>query len=175
VCDISRGTSVHPFFQVATTPNPATSTAFLIKQSDMTTFVGRNESLTAEVLWTVKIVTSHYCDNVAALFGRMFPDSVIVAQFTCGERKCAHVACFGIAPYFSQQLVLMFDESANKATQTKQMDIQQVESRYLTSQLLGHSVATDMLGKITSCFAENEIDISKVVQLSVTKCQFKIT
>jgi len=62
-------------------------------------------------------------------------------------------------PYFKQQLdgfVLMFDESANKATQTKRRDIhlrfwknQQVESRYLTSQFLGHSAATDMLGKIT--------------------------
>jgi len=193
VCDISRGTSVHPFFEVATTPNPTTSTALLPKQSGMTTFVGGNKSLTAEVLWTVKVMTSHYSykssDNVAALFGRMFPDSATVAQFTCGERKCAYVACFGIVPYFKQQLVkdikqldgcvLMFAESANKATQTKQMDIhlrfwknQQVESRYLTSHFLGHSAATDMLGKITSCFAENEIDISRFTDSFASRQDF---
>jgi len=65
---------------VATTPNSATSTALLRQQSGMITFVGRNKSLTAEV------ITSHYsyqsCDNVAALFGHMSPDSAIASSFT---------------------------------------------------------------------------------------------
>ena len=58
--------------------------------------------------------------------------------------------------------LLMFDESANKTTQTKQMDIHlrlwqddHVTSRYLSSTFHGHSSATDMLRKITTCLTDN--------------------
>ena len=152
------------------------------------TFVGDKESLTAEVLWALKGVCVHYsyksCENISDLFMHMFPDSAIAQKFLCGERKCAYLACFGIAPFFQQQLVqyvkqldgyvLMFDESANKATQTKQMDIhlrfwqdKHVTSRYLSSMFLGHSSATDMFQKITTCLTDNSVSVSKLVQLSM--------
>ena len=63
----------------------------------------------------------------------MFPDSAIASKFVCGERKCNHLATFGIAPYFERQLlrevkasneyVVMFDESLNSVLQSKQMDV----------------------------------------------------
>ena len=158
------------------------------EQTDMSAFVGGKESLTAEVLWALKVVCAHYscksCENISALFMRMFPDSAIAQKFSCGERKCAYLACFGIAPFFQQQLVqyvkqldgyvLMFDESANKTTQTKQMDIHlrfwqydHVTSRYLSSTFLGHSSATDMLQKISTCLTDNSVSMSKVVPLSM--------
>ena len=150
----------------------------------------RNDSLTAEVLWALKVVSAHYsyhsCETVAPLFARMFPDSKIAAQFTCGERKCAYLACFGIALHFTKQLiadvtrmsgfVIMFDESGNKATQTKQMDIHvrfwdkgsnRVTSRYLSSQFMGHSSATTMLQEIVTSLHDHEIDVTKVVQVSM--------
>ena len=63
----------------------------------------------------------------------MFPDSEIAKQFSCGEKKCAYLCNFGIAPYFKQLLkdtlhnqqsyILLFDESLNKKTYNKQVDI----------------------------------------------------
>ncbi len=167
-----------------TTVASATASVPHREQTDMSAFVGGKESLTAEVLWALKVVCAHYsyksCENISALFMRMFPDSAIAQKFSCGERKCAYLACFGIAPFFQQQLVqyvkqldgyvLMFDESANKTTQTKQMDIHlrfwqydHVTSRYLSSTFLGHSSATDMLQKITTCLTGNSVSVSKFV------------
>ena len=70
----------------------------------------------------------------------------------------------------------MFDESGNKATQTKQMDIHvrfwdkgsnHVTSRYLISQFMGHSSATTMLQEIITSLHDHEIDVTKVVQMSM--------
>ena len=87
-----------------------------------------NQTLTAEVLWAFKCVESYYsynsCTAISTLFQRMFCDSRIAEQFTCGESKCAYLTCFGIAPYCQSHLeakikkadsyVLLFDESLNK-------------------------------------------------------------
>ena len=140
---------------VATAVASATASVPHREQTDMNAFVGGKESLTAEVLWALKVVCTHYsyksCENISDLFVRMFPDNAIAQKFSCGERK---VACLGRAPFFQQQLVqyvnqldgyvLMFDDSANKTAQTKQMDIHlrfwqddHVTSRYLSSTFLG--------------------------------------
>ena len=61
-------------------------------------------------------------------------------------------------------------------TQTKQMDIhvrfwdegsKHVTSRYLTSQFMGHSSATTMLQEIVTSLHDHEIDVRKVVQVSM--------
>ena len=54
----------------------------------------------------------------------MFPDSDIASNFTCGERKCAYLCCFGLAPHLKSMVseairqenyyVLLFDESLNQ-------------------------------------------------------------
>ena len=38
------------------------------------------------------------------VFKRCFPDSRIASQFACGEKKCAYLICFGLAPHFKQLL-----------------------------------------------------------------------
>ena len=62
----------------------------------------------AEVLWAMKVVSSHYsyvsCMETDRLFQLMFPDSTIAKSFSCGEKKSAYIICHGLAPYFSQQL-----------------------------------------------------------------------
>ena len=46
--------------------------------------------LKAEILWTLKLITSHYSFNsskdTSHLFSAMFPDSHIAQQFPCGEQ-----------------------------------------------------------------------------------------
>lgn len=65
--------------------------------------------MTAEVLWALKVVLSHYsyksCEDIAQFFQQVFADSTIVKQSTCGDKKCAYLACFGVAPLFQQQLL----------------------------------------------------------------------
>lgn len=62
----------------------------------------------------------------------MFPDSDIAHLFACGSTKTAYISKFGLAPYILKQLVadankdtfvLMFDESLNQTTKTKQLDL----------------------------------------------------
>ena len=150
--------------------------------------VTSDERWSAEVLWAMKVVASHYsynsCTDTEKLFQRMFPDSVIAKSFTCGERKCAYVVCYGLAPHFSQQLtdeikmldcfVVLFDESLNKYTQTKQMDIHvrfyddaknEVVTRYLTSAFLGHATAALMVDAfMDKC---HKLNFAKMIQLSM--------
>ena len=76
---------------------------------NMMAYVSSKETVTAEVLWALKVVLSHYsyksCEDIAQLFQQMFADSTIAKQFTCGEKKCAYLACFGVPPFFQQQLL----------------------------------------------------------------------
>ena len=88
--------------------------------------------MTANVLWSVKVVLSHYsyksCEDIAQLFQRMFADSTIAKKFTCGEKKCAYIQhVLELHHSFSnsflmikklESFVLLFDESLNKVTQS---------------------------------------------------------
>ena len=64
----------------------------------------RNITLTAEIYWVLKVVSSHYSfkssESIKGVFQLMFPDSGVAKQFCCGENKCAYLATFGIAPCF---------------------------------------------------------------------------
>ena len=100
-------------------------------------FFSSHAVTSAEIMWAIKVVTAHFsysaCNDASDLFRSMFPDSAIAAKFSCARTKCAYLCRFGIAPYFSELLlksvkacsefVLLFDESLNPVTQTKQMDV----------------------------------------------------
>lgn len=127
-------------------------------------FAPRNDVLDAEIVWAIRTVTSHssYKSNekIEDIFRQMFSDSNIALNFTCGEKKTAYYSVFGVAPYLkdlllrkveNQKFVLLFDESLNRQRQKKQMDMHiriwtddNVQTRYLTSEFLGHSTAEDM-------------------------------
>ena len=90
------------FACVAVAPESETGSASL-RQPLLS--VTSDERWSAEVLWVMTVVTSHYsynCTDAEKLFQRMFPDSVIATSFTCGERKCAYVVCYALAAHFSQ-------------------------------------------------------------------------
>lgn len=92
----------------------------------------------------------------------MFPDSEVAATFSCGSNKTAYITKFGLAPFITKELtdhvnmsngfVIMFDESLNKMTKSKQLDLHirywvddHVQSRYFGSQFMGHATAVDLL------------------------------
>ena len=79
---------------------------------------------------------SHFSYNSAAditdVFRAMFPDSAIVQIMNYGPTKLSYLICFGIAPYFKQQLrnelkeaqcfVISFDESLYTELHEDQID-----------------------------------------------------
>jgi hypothetical protein len=146
------------------------------------------EVVTAEVLWAVMCVSSHYsynsCTNIGSFVRRAFHDSMIAKKFSCGENKVAYLVGFGLGPYLEDILknmlkklevfVLMFDESHNCSIQTKQVDIHVrfwdpvkscVGSRFLVSDFLGHGKATDLLPVLIKSVSQFGLD--KIIQMSM--------
>ena len=95
-------------------------------------------ALRAEVLWTLKVISSHYslrsCLGLKELFEAMFSDSEIAKSFKLSKTKCGYFKNFELAPYFKDSIVkeikaanifiVLFDESLNKVLQEEQMDVQ---------------------------------------------------
>ena len=123
------------------------------------------DTMKAEILWVLRTVVRHqsYSSNaeIGKLFALMFPDSDIAKAFQCGRDKTAYLSKFGLAPHFTKlveddirkagEFVLMFDESLNNVTGSKQLDVHirfwsadQVQSRYYTSKFMGHATAADL-------------------------------
>lgn len=149
---------------------------------------GSDETWTAEVLWAMKVVSSHYsyksCTDIEKLFQKMFPDSSIAKSFSCGEKKCAYIVSHGLGPYFRKQLddqistldsfVVLFDESFNECTHSSQMDIHvrffdeaknEVNTRYFNSGFLGHATANLMVAEFTDkC---STLNLMNMIQLSM--------
>lgn len=75
-----------------------------LKQGTLSNVVTRNEVLTSDVLWALKVANAHFsyksCEDISQLVLVMFPDSQIATKFACGERKYAYLCTFGLAPYF---------------------------------------------------------------------------
>ena len=86
---------------------------------------------------SIDVVLSNYSfnsiSNKSDLFCKMFPDSKIAENFSCGKTECSYVVCFGLAPYFKglltkslsnvEHIVAFFDESFNKTSKRGQMDM----------------------------------------------------
>ena len=152
----------------------------------VSSFVLRKDQHKAEILWALKTVMSHYsynsANNIADLFRAMFPDSKIAEKMQCGPTKLSYLICFGIAPYFKQQLlselketqcfVISFDESLSSELHQEQMDFvvkyfsnDKVVCKYLTSGFLGHTRACDLKQKFEECI--QDLDQKKLVQVSM--------
>ena len=145
----------------------------------------KEDVLKSEVYWTLHTINSHHSCNsnsgIDKVFRLMFPDSAIASKFGCSERKTAYLATDGIAPYLrnvlearvkQEEFVILFDESLNKAMQTKQMDfhvrlwdVNQVKTRYLTSEFLGHARVIDMNTAFDT--ATENLNLSQMLQLSM--------
>ncbi len=117
-------------------PPPPPSSTTGTAAPHLRTIFGCTPTLKAEVLWSLNTVTKHQSyksnEGVGDLFHAMFPDSDIACTFACSADKTAYISKFGLAPYISEQLVadankgafvLMFDESLNQTTKTKQLDL----------------------------------------------------
>ena len=97
-------------------PPPAADGQSTVKFTDgrrgtLANFVGKNDMLAAEILWTLQMISAHYSyksnEKVGKIFQVMFPDSVIASKFACSEKKTAYLCAFGLAKHFKE---LVMDE-----------------------------------------------------------------
>ena len=91
----------------------------------------------AEILWALKCTESHISFRsslgINDLFANMFTDSQVAAGFQMSKTKVRYLLCYGIAPYYRENLLrdiqrsptysVSFDESLNEVLQKQQMDI----------------------------------------------------
>ena len=145
-------------------------------------------SLRAEILWTLKVVTSHFslrsCLGLNELFRVMFSDSKIASSFQLSKTKCSYFIKYGLPPHFKELLlqdvkvcpffVLSFDESLNEFIQKEQMDLQirywdntqnKVRTRYLDSYFLQRPNAKNLCDVLI--LALKELNPKRLVQLSM--------
>lgn len=160
------------------------------KQQQVKKPVAKSEDvLKAEILWAMKTVLSHFScsssNRISQLFQRMFPDSMIAAQFTCGKTKNSYLIKFGLSPYFHEQLLnvvtqpgtlftMSFDESYNKVLKKEQMDLcirywdtntNKTADAYFDSQFLGHTTADDLLRSFLE--ALGPLNLTNLIQVSM--------
>lgn len=108
-----------------------------VKEIFVSSYLAKEDTLKAEICWTLHVVEKHHSfhsnEGIEKVFQDMFHDSTTAAKFSCGEKKCCYIACFGLAPYFAKLLkekvekedsfVLLFDESLNLITKNKRLDV----------------------------------------------------
>ena len=87
------------------------------------------------------IITTVYGSSggLAALFQEMFPDSQVAKKLSVSSAKVSYMINHGLAPYFKDEIlieltpncprlpvkfVLVFGESFNRVSTTKEMDVQ---------------------------------------------------
>lgn len=145
-------------------------------------------TLNAEILWTLKVVMSHFslrsCLGLNELFSTMFPDSNIAKSFQLSKTKCGYLINYGLAPYYKNELVqaikaspfvvLSFDESMNNVLQEEQMDLhiryweetsKKVCTRYFNSHFLKRPNAKNILDAII--ISIKDIFPERLIQLSM--------
>ena len=173
--------SLSTFLTSPASPTPASHSSVTLN-----TYVTRREQLTAETWWCFKTVDSNFSyhsnEDISLLFGRMFPDSNIAQNLSVAETKSMYITCYGIAPYLKKMLekqvkdddyVLLFDESLNKEIQKKQTDYwirlwdgSTIQSRYYTSDFLGHGTAINLLESLHTNVGKT-IGLRNLLQVSM--------
>ena len=149
----------------------------------------------SQILWALSAVRTHQSLNSAGgkgdLFRAMFPDSAIAQDFNkLSDTKLNYIINHGLAPYFEMQIMQelapkgprlppkftsCFDESFNKSSYSKQMDvhilyydenINRVQRVYLGSQFVGHGRAVDIMVDFKKAHKDLDI-VHNLIQLSM--------
>lgn len=151
-------------------------------------YILRDDVTKAEIWWDLFSVESHLslrtAGAAAKMFPKMFPDSAIASKIELGRTKVGYNINHGLGPYFQGELVkdinnsdafvAYFDESLNKCSQLQQMDVairfwsassDEVSTRYLTSEFLGHTTADDLRKAFLSSL--KPLNVHKLLQVSM--------
>ncbi|ROL53295.1 hypothetical protein DPX16_23240 [Anabarilius grahami] len=122
--------------------------------------------------WSLRSPAQYHCSSVERPSGNL-EDVLLRAQ------KIAYVARFGLGEFIKRELihtvtgpyVIMFDESLNQTTKTKQLDVHVrfwnngIKSRYLGSQFVGHGTALGLLKHVKKSL--DQLDNSRLMSVSM--------
>ena len=157
--------SQNTIHQYASTGTVTTDTTHIATTSDVChSFKTKsNETVIAEIYWVLDTVRNHTSLKSAGkkgpLFKLMFKGNVAAEEFGMSSARLSYVINFGLAPYFKElmsslvpsgprlplKFVSAFDESHNKVTFSKQMDVhimyydektKRVKRNYIASQFM---------------------------------------
>ena len=139
---LTQDSSAQPSLSLTEITKSTTSTIAISLPSvntDLTIipFVTSEQTLRSEIIWALHNTVTHqsFTSSQAAneLSINMFSDSEIAKKFSCGKTKLSYLVTFGLAPYFSSDViaklhdssnfVIFFDESFNRISKDEQMDV----------------------------------------------------
>ena len=143
----------------------------------------------AEILWALKISQGNFsyrsCDDIPALFKKMFPGNVVAENFSMSRTKISYLISDGLGPFFRKELcakvslspgyVIQYDETANSQVR-KQCDIivrywseekGQVVAQFLKAAMFGHATGESVAKCILETLQEPdyEIPLNKLLNL----------
>jgi len=157
-------------------------------QNPMSLLLERDKVTKSEIIWALHVISTHMSmlsgGKSVDIIKSMFPDSNIASGLQLQRTKLSYVITHGLARYFKQEFeetlskcefyTVAFDESLNKVSQKKQMDIHvrywnsidnEVSSCYYSSVFLGHTTGVDIIGAIKTSL--NSLNLKKILQLSM--------
>lgn len=161
-----------------------------IPTAQVSSYMLSQDAMKAEIVWAINRIMCHSSlrggEESSNLFPIMFPDSAIASKFQMKKDKLAYIATYGIGPFFQNRLAqevslcpfysISFDESLNKVSQKGQMDLvvrywdcksDEVATRYLTSNFLGHACASDLLKAFMSAITDLGLRCERIIQISM--------
>ena len=151
----------------------------------MKQFVSKSDTLKAEIWWCVRSAVRNHSfssnSDLSFILNKMFPDIPAVNALQLGETKSMYLTVYGLAPHLksillqdlrSEPFSVLFDESLNKSTMSKQLDIHvrywsnfSVKTRYVTSFMLGHATADDLVSHLNSL--NEDLNFGNLLQMSM--------
>jgi len=106
---VSSSCSIQGSFASVPHHSPHSHTTSSSSASVLKPYIIDTASKKAEILWTLKLIKSHFSlrsvKNLSPLFWTMFLDSKIASNMSLGYDKVMYTALFGLYPYFHDELI----------------------------------------------------------------------
>ena len=170
--------------------NNSTSTAATSQENvqqlqstgNLSCFSYKDETLRAELIWSLKVVSSHYSlasfDNIKDALNAMFPGK-IPDDFSMSSSKVLYMVSEATGPHFKKIVVddvlnsqstytIHYDETTNAQIQ-KQLDIKirfwsvvqgKVRVHHLQSYLMGHATGAQLSQRLISAIHDNGLTLN---------------
>lgn len=142
----------------------------------------------AELRWCLHLCETntplHSQDHAATLFGRMFPDSQVAKNMTCGRTKLSYLLLHGLDPFFHNSLVDIlrstpFSIACDEGDGRLAILVRFVHStdkelsprvRLLDNVTLSSFTAESIATSISTCLEENKIPAQNCLQIMTDNC-----
>ena len=145
----------------------------------------RSKKISPEIMWALHClngISNNSNQDTSSLFQTMFPDSKIAKSFQMRPNKIGYSMTNSLDLYFkgllieqlnqSPWLIISFDESLNKKTQTCQMDLLirhwnkekiQLEVRLWDSLFMGHCTSHDLKNHFNE--RRSDFNLNKILKI----------